>query len=239
MSKMLLKPSYTVLSTFDIFSIILPGTIIPFTRLDSFTNLYNRIVDKGVPLEGWVAITAFFVVSYFIGHASFLVSKIFEVLYTRIRFSDSYLAKLLNHHSSLKQVKKVQKVQHLGDRNNPVDTYHWAYSYIRVKNLPALSELDKNSSLYSLFRSLTLVFSISALWTSISSLELINTDTFFLIIFNSVEILEVTTYLILSVLCFMIYYKTMNWTYKLAFDYVLIDQKNNTDKKETHSIIKP
>jgi hypothetical protein len=142
------KPRDLFLSAIDIFAIFFPGAMMLYLHLDiiskTFTDLFH-IQSNGA--EFWAA---FIICAYIVGQ--FLIAE--ATLLNKIE--NAYASKKILENPLFLYVKKY--IPHeAGEEINRLKAFYRSYSFIRLNNANGLSEIEKQTADYKLFRSLTLV----------------------------------------------------------------------------------
>ncbi len=150
------KPKDLFLSVIDIFAVFFPGAVMLYLHLDlvsaGFANLFH-IQPNGA--EFWVA----FIIGSYLG-GQFLIAS--TVILNRVE--NAYKKKRVLDDPIFLYVK--ENIPH--ERNEDLSrlkSYYRAYSFIRLNNANGLSEIEKQTADYKLFRSLTLVAIIESMFS--------------------------------------------------------------------------
>jgi hypothetical protein len=140
------KPGDFFLGIIDFFGILVPGAVLLFLHGERLAGNLGLRLDHD-PTAIWAA---FFVGSYVLG--SFLLG--FGFVLNRLLWL--YLPETKdNYYNEVKSAIKLPQ----GVRENRVDAFYRAYSFVRISNSPsALAEIERQMADYKLFRGLAVVF---------------------------------------------------------------------------------
>jgi hypothetical protein len=141
------KPSDFFIGVIDFFGILVPGAVLLFLHGESLVQFLGWPVDRDQTIQ-WVA---FLLGSYVLGH--FLLG---------IGVPLNRLLRFWRPENKNEFYKGVKKKIHLppGVAKTRTNAFYWAYSFVRLGNPSALSEIERQMADYKLFRSLTLVFAL-------------------------------------------------------------------------------
>jgi hypothetical protein len=140
------EPGDFFLGVIDFFGILVPGAVLLFLHGERLAGDLGLRLDHN-PATTWAA---FFVGSYVLGSFllgfGFLLKRLLRLYQPETK--DNY------YH----EVKGAIKLP-LGVRENRVDAFHRAYSFVMISNSQsALAEIERQMADYKLFRGLAVVF---------------------------------------------------------------------------------
>ena len=151
------KPSDFFVGVVDLFSILLPGSLLTFLihSLGYSSFIESRLGDKSTQ---WAA---FLISSYVLGHFLFAIgSKSLDKLYdeTYKDWNGTYLRKLI---SLVKPaLRKTYKIE-FTDEEKYVSWLNWAMAFVRLQSPSAATEIDRLEADSKFFRSLSTLILIA------------------------------------------------------------------------------
>lgn len=203
------KPSDLFLNVIEFFGILVPGALLCFLHRDFLSQIIGISIANLDTTTDWVKTIVF---SYILGNVIFAISVPLNGL--------TKLSK-----KTKKYHQEVSKHVQLPIEKNATAVFYHVFSYIRLNNIQAIGELERQTAEYKLFRSLIILFVIDMVITLIT-LKI----TLFRFAFQMFMIL----------FSFYRFDFLVDWTYRLAFDYylLLIDNKKDTAKEDNDKILK-
>ena len=244
------KPSDFFLNIIDFFGIVIPGAIFYFFY-GGF--LFQKLNLDLISIDNTGKFIVIFCTSYVLGHflfgfsvrlnrmATYLLDNVtkhyFNCVYPIVILPAEIKSKIkkvviINNKGVKKKLKNFFgsiKAFFIRSENNEYigDVYYSAFSYLRLNNPNALVELERQAAEYKLFRSLTLLFTIDFVLTSI--------DCFYNFLPCETIVFRPIFSLLAAFLTFRRFDFLFDWTYRLTFDFFLQVPKKKNDKNEINA----
>jgi len=190
------KPNDLFVGVLDFFGILVPGAVLMFLHGSALLALLGKPDLPGDKVFSWIG---FLVASLLLGH--FLTA--IGVLLLNRAFSwpigdvDRYY-------------KEVEARIPLPVPSNRKSAFHRAYSYIRLKSAPGITEIDRQVAEYKLFRGLTVAFII---------------DFAFAVAAGDVRHVLVSAFV--ALFCWYRFASLVCWTQQMTFEYFALLTKTD------------
>jgi hypothetical protein len=184
------KPGDFFIGVIDFFGILIPGAVFAFLHGEPLLRLAAVVLPTDRGTFFWVE---FLVGSLLLGHflvgCSVPLNRLVEVFWPE---------------SKDKFYEEAAQEISLPVAMNRRDAFYRAYCFLRIKNQPAVAEIDRQVADYKLFRSLTALFLVDLVLTLTAG----GCNVRHLLVSFTLMILAGARYLFL-----------LNWTQELTFDY--------------------
>jgi hypothetical protein len=154
------KPNDFYIGVIDFFSIFIPGTVLLFleqakiVKLAKYLDLYALTGNASVNDASGIIWIAFAVASYVCGHFLFIIGRLMNQIHDRQREPLSY------------QVNNIL-LSKIGLTNNTKNSVllRKVKIYILLHSSSGFSEVERQLANYKFFRTLTIVFSVDAIFS--------------------------------------------------------------------------
>lgn len=200
------KPGDFFLGVIDFFGIFVPGAVLMYLHGDRLVALFGgqQLLDSQV--SRWVG---FLIGAYVLGQILFGVTTPLDKLskFYPPESKDAYYQQVRN------RIKLPRKLKPKGR----TAAFHRAYSYVRLHGATAITEIERQTAEYKLFRSLVLVFLLDfplVAWTN-----------------GSLDWPRAVAMIILLAFALWRFLYVLNWARRLTFEfYALLEEKAAADK---------
>jgi hypothetical protein len=198
-----MKPNDLLLGVIEFFGILIPGAVLAFLHGNFILKPLKLSIRELNSFPDWIP--AFFF-SYVLGHFLFAISEF--VFF----FADRLLRKRTKEfYEAIKD--SVQLPKNVSTDYSSV--FNSAFSYIRIKSPEAISEVERRTGEYKLFRSMTLLFLLDILFSTLS---------------NNYSCGRLGFSLLIAGLAFWRFCYLFDWTHYLVFDFFLQLKETKEEK---------
>jgi hypothetical protein len=193
------KPSEFYLGVSDFFGILMPGAVFVFLHRD----LLVRLIGVDIQTQTFLAIAAFLVAAYILGH--FVLG---------IGVPLNWLAGIVRSKRAATYYESVKDLVPLvaGLPRTRANVFYTASAIIRVTNAAAASDIERQMADYKLFRSLAVVFAI---------------DFAIVLRHFTGQPMRVALALLFCTLAAVRFAFLIHWTYETTFEYYAFLSRSN------------